>query len=475
MTPCADASSHLYKFQMLFARKTWTGVLAPQCGDSYVRRDDGKASKLPEGCVISLTDKCVQTDQSLSEYLCILINDLEARNIEWPVVIMTDGHSSRTSEKTTRVCRGLQLRIWLDMSKISAWRQMWDQLFKGFHAEYVRIYRSLSHSASKYKVKFSINDQLVMQIMDLMYGQHGFRWCTVGMIMRAFSITGVGYYGLDFSRIPEKVLVGDKLHKLAHAVCRKAPHEITEEDLVPICNKVHREGSAEYWKSGFESAMKIIDLLRHTPVLPKEMGLLDVDGHYVPAAAFGQQKRFTQVWGSLTVADLNSIREMNHARDLGQKVVRKWRAFVKRQVKARHSAATSAAKESRLAAERPLREFLVGLDFLPSGFSSVLSGAVVAEFLRLNSSQLKALDSAAWKARGATVAAKVEYLLDQVIEGGNTKLPWARKLAAITASADPPPAPLALLPPPPPDLSPPPAARGRDGDSARRLGDSARR
>ena len=61
-----------------------------------------------------------------------MITDIEARKIEWPVVIMTNGHSSRAGELTTRVFRGLQLRIWLDMSKISNWRQMWDQLFKGF-------------------------------------------------------------------------------------------------------------------------------------------------------------------------------------------------------------------------------------------------------------------------------------------------------------------------------------------------------
>ena len=58
-----------------------------------------------EMCILSLTDYGQQTDKSLSEWACLLINDLIADGIEWPVVIMTDGHASRKGPLTTDVCR----------------------------------------------------------------------------------------------------------------------------------------------------------------------------------------------------------------------------------------------------------------------------------------------------------------------------------------------------------------------------------
>ena len=440
--PCSDASAHLYKFQMNFAKKTWTCDLGTQTddGQNYARREHGQKSMMMNGCILSLTENGVQTDVSLSQYSCDLISDLLARVIEFPVVIMTDGHSSRMGERTTAVLRSQQLRIWLDMSKISGWRQMWDQLFKGFHAEYVRIFRSLAQSSRSMKMKMPINNQLVLQIMDLMYGQHGFRWCTVGMLLRAFTITGVGYHGLDFDMIPERVFIGDRIHAVEGDTALRAKMfegNLTEEDLTPVANSLARKGSTEYYKSLYESAVEIIGVLQVTPVLPKEMGLCDLDGRYQPEQA-GQKKRFTQVWGSLTLCNLNGLRRQAYLDGLAKRVARHWKKWAKQQPKARLAADKKGAAELQLSAERGVREFLIGLDYLPESFEKKISGKAVDDFLRINRVALKELDEQAWKERGSKLPEKITYLDDQIIVGEKTDIDWARSLVAITDNDDTP-------------------------------------
>ena len=46
----------------------------------------------------------------------------------------------------------------IDMSKISNWRQMWDQLFHGFHVEYQRILTSLTRAEKKQGRKLLLNN-----------------------------------------------------------------------------------------------------------------------------------------------------------------------------------------------------------------------------------------------------------------------------------------------------------------------------
>jgi hypothetical protein len=75
-------------------------------------------------------------DQSLSERYALLKKELAERKVELLVCVLTDGHSSRTGEKICAECTAHGLRQWLEMADTSGWAQMWDHLFKGFHAEY---------------------------------------------------------------------------------------------------------------------------------------------------------------------------------------------------------------------------------------------------------------------------------------------------------------------------------------------------
>ena len=114
--------------------------------------------------------------------------------MEFPVVVATDGHSSRTGEETDKATDPYELRQWLSMSDTSNWSQMWDQLFAGFHSEYGRILSTLQacEKTGKTPRMLPLNSGTVLQILSLMYGQWGPRWASVGMIMSAWKRVGVG-------------------------------------------------------------------------------------------------------------------------------------------------------------------------------------------------------------------------------------------------------------------------------------------
>ena len=74
---------------------------------------------------------------------------------------------------------------------------------------------------------------------------YGPRWCTVGMIMRAWLIVGVSQTGLDPTLIPKERLVGDRLnggtkndaHK-ARATAGNTASSLTTEQVRPPSTKL---------------------------------------------------------------------------------------------------------------------------------------------------------------------------------------------------------------------------------------------
>ena len=97
----------------------------------------------------------------------------EDDEVEFPVVVITDGHSSRTGVKVDSVTSATELRQWLNMADTSGWTQMWDQLFAGFHQEYSRILNVLQDSERATGRVLPLNSDTVLQILALTYGQWG--------------------------------------------------------------------------------------------------------------------------------------------------------------------------------------------------------------------------------------------------------------------------------------------------------------
>jgi hypothetical protein len=273
--PMADAAAHLYKSQVLAKGAGLREALCSVTGKNTYADIPGvdeaglqgngvraQCSFFYANCLISITEKAMQTDKSLSDRLLLLISEVRERGVELPVIIITDGHSSRMGELTGKALSKFVLRMWLDMGDISNWRQMWDQLFQGFHAEYERIRKHLTlGSRGKTALPGSrdrrpqpedvdkrhmpMNIQTILQIFDLMFGLHGPRLCTVGMIFSSWRICGITWFGIAFDFIPARVYVGDRLHDQGDSTDNLF-NGFTEDDLTPTYTRVGmREGSAE--------------------------------------------------------------------------------------------------------------------------------------------------------------------------------------------------------------------------------------
>ena len=326
--PCADCTGFLYCLQVLFAAAGQHDGLLPQAPD-----DDGMGlhdpdphcwsfdnSKLSQNCLISATEKGMQTDLSLADRYALLKKELDARNVEMPVVIATDGHSSRTGPLTEAQTDAYGLRQWLAMSDTSGWAQMWDQLFKGFHAEYNRILKTWKIGEKRKNRQLVLNPDTVMQILAVMWGRAGPAWATPGMIMSAWTIVGVSATGLDPDLIPKDRLVGDRLAKdfsptnnsrRCSEIGLSNAHEshltvdevqafklIDPDDFSKVAtgdSLGHRKGSSAAYKLENIALREALRRLTALPVLPREMKILDVAGDYVPSAENKTRRRYTQV------------------------------------------------------------------------------------------------------------------------------------------------------------------------------------
>ena len=74
---------------------------------------------------------------------------------------------------------------------------------------------------------------------------------------------------------------------------------LTEEQLTPQAHAGKEDGTArqqlEFYKSKCEDAVRIIALLRQTPVAPQEMEMFDLAGMYVQQPKKRSTKKLTQV------------------------------------------------------------------------------------------------------------------------------------------------------------------------------------
>ena len=99
--PCCDVEGYLYDFQVLFASAGLNQGHLPDSdelgsGQNYCFQH----SAFSKSCFLSSTAKGMQTGASLRDRYVHLTSELRAREVrgelEFPVVVATDGHSSRT-------------------------------------------------------------------------------------------------------------------------------------------------------------------------------------------------------------------------------------------------------------------------------------------------------------------------------------------------------------------------------------------
>jgi hypothetical protein len=232
--PCSDANARTYSDQLNFKGAGLHGGLIPVPFDMYGNGDpEDTWEVLPErtfegghfaaNCCVTVTEHGMQTGASLAAHYKVLTMELKANGVEFPVVITTDGHSSRMSaevegddEETTPkliadyqeednypflyggdlVCTVHTLRQWIDMGDCSAFRQMWDQRFGEFHQEYIRFKKVLVRAEEGQGRQLKFTAATVLFILHLIHGDNGPTWSNPSRVMEAWRSVMISRRGL---------------------------------------------------------------------------------------------------------------------------------------------------------------------------------------------------------------------------------------------------------------------------------------
>jgi hypothetical protein len=114
-----DLSGFLYGCHLILARSTLTASLGPEEAsvfDNNIRELEGYSTF----CLVSLMEKGSQTGVTLLERYKMLDQELTARDVERPVVEMTDNHVSRYSDEVMEFCNAHGIIQWSEESQTSA-------------------------------------------------------------------------------------------------------------------------------------------------------------------------------------------------------------------------------------------------------------------------------------------------------------------------------------------------------------------
>ena len=146
------------------------------------------AEKIPH-LLVSTTDSGIQDHTSLLESYRDFNDYLVEAGIQKPVVLLSDGHSSRFDESILQFLQDANIRVFIGPPDTTGVTQLLDQINQSLHTEY-------RNSKSQLFSKFSkINRQGFMLILAKLWG----KWTTPEKIVNAARRVGITSTGLNVS------------------------------------------------------------------------------------------------------------------------------------------------------------------------------------------------------------------------------------------------------------------------------------
>eukprot|EP00958_Prasinococcus_capsulatus_P023688 scaffold3586_cov404-Prasinococcus_capsulatus_cf.AAC.26 len=127
----------LYGLVILLARSQFTASMIPDEMEVFTEKIDEEAKFSTYG-MVALTERGMQTGQTLLESMRQLDSELSARGVKRPVVIMSDQHASRFDADVLEFCAEHSMRLWLEKPQTSNLFQELEQIEGQFHTRYRR-------------------------------------------------------------------------------------------------------------------------------------------------------------------------------------------------------------------------------------------------------------------------------------------------------------------------------------------------
>ena len=184
-----------------------------------------------DNLLISTTDTGCQDHTSLLSSCKLFDKYLDEKKIERPVVLTSDGHSSRFDYEILKFCHEKKIRLFISPPDTTWVTQLLDQCNRNIHLEYKVAKDDLFTPTMK------VNRGGFMLSLAKMWD----KWATPKLIRKAAKRVGISAIGLNVNDM--------QLEKFAQAA------NLVENERPA---KHLRKGSALYWKEKFEMAQQTI-------------------------------------------------------------------------------------------------------------------------------------------------------------------------------------------------------------------------
>ena len=235
--------------------------------------------------LISVTENGVQTASSLLAAYKEFDEYLTENNVPKPVVLLSDGHSSRFDFEVLSFLREKLIWLFLSPPDTTGLLQLLDQINQMLH----RCYKECKDNM--FSPMNSIKREGFMQILSELWGQ----WASKEAIVNAGKKVGV---------TPEKLSVDfmqtDKFEKAAR-VLNATDAGDESVSFSPIKEQNVRRGSKEYWRIKAQNLETELNSSRGEGIDLKSVpGLLPSSHKVRPAKVATEKIRVTQVCGSMT-------------------------------------------------------------------------------------------------------------------------------------------------------------------------------
>ncbi|XP_065677263.1 uncharacterized protein LOC136071680 [Hydra vulgaris] len=249
--------SEIVVSQVIFAGKGITSHMAPKT-----------AVKNIKNLIISSTEKGSQDNHSLLDLHKKFDIYLSEENIQRPVVMLADGHSSRFDYNVLHFLHEKKINLFISRPDTTGVTQLLDQSpNQNMHRQYDKKRDELFTTFQ------TINREGFMTILGEMWD----KWASRDTIINAAKRVGISKEGLSVNNMQQ-----DKFHQAANCMVQNQEQEpssnlvlstpkkictrssanvlltpITPHSFPKLAKTNHRYGSANYWKFMFEQSQMI--------------------------------------------------------------------------------------------------------------------------------------------------------------------------------------------------------------------------
>ena len=301
--------------------------------------------------LISTSENGVQDHKTLLAAYKKFDSYLTEWNVERPVVILSDGHSSRFDLDVLTFLRSKQMRLYITWPDTTSVLQLLDQVNQSLHSEFRKAKNKLFTSV------MTINREGFMLILAEAWQT----WTSRESLVNAAKRVGVTPMGLDISLMQQEKFIQAE-------ACIEGPiDESSQQDqrlaTTPVIEspKVVRHDSKEYWKAKFDSMSKKYGEVVEAYNEKKSINIAEVPGLLkvtkVKPKITNKAVRVTQVHGSMEGQDIIAkVAEIKESKEVKEMLKEKSKEDQQNRISAFHRCKIQCSCDSQPCQAKGLRE-----------------------------------------------------------------------------------------------------------------------